>query len=141
MAASVATSAGSYYIPQQSRSTDRTAKYKQYYQASTQGVANDADFTLTAFTLSGTADFMITYVKIGCALCTNTGVYNLLLADETVASMRQADNLAFDQEITFGLDGVRVTGFTSTAPMVQFVASNAAATGSSILLLVQGHYV
>lgn len=132
---------GSYYVPAQSRETDRTPKLKTYYQGATAGAANDADHTLGALALSGTADFVVTYVAIGAHTMTTTANYNLLIGGDTVCSLRGASNESVYKQLDFGLDGLRVTGQTSTSPMVQWVSSNAAATASSKTLVAKGHYI
>lgn len=139
--ASIDTSSGSFYVPWQSRENDRTPKLKTYYQASTQGAAADADHTLGAFLLSGTSDFIVTYVAVGVGLMTSTANYNLLIGGDTVCSLRGVNNGSAFEELTFGPDGIRVADITSTAYVVQFVSSNAAATAGSKTLFVKGHYI
>lgn len=139
--ASIATTAGSYYVRGRSREGDRTPVLKTLYQASTQGAANDADHTLTALALSGTSDFVITRLIVSVPLMTSTASYNVLVAGDTICSLRGANNGSEFRDLKFGYYGLAVTGQTSTAAMVQFVSSNTAATASSKTLFVQGHYI
>lgn len=136
-----ATTVGSYYVPFTSREGDRTPDIKTYYQGATAGAANDADHTLGALALSGTSDFIVTYVAVSVHTMTLTASYNVLVGGETVCTLKGADAAGDFRELTFGIDGLRVTGQTSTSPMVQFVSSNAAATASSKTLVAKGHYV
>lgn len=139
--ANIATTAGSFYVPGRSREGDRTPALKTVYQASTQGAASDADHTLTALSLSGTSDFVITNITVSVPLMTSTANYNVLVAGDTICSLRGANNGSEFQSLNFGYYGLAVTGQTSTAAIVQFVSSNAAATASSKTLFVQGHYI
>jgi len=144
--ASLQTSLGAYFLPNASRTGDKTAKTVNILQANTAGGASDADHTLTAFAVSGTSDFAIDYVMMNVLEATSTANYTLLVGGETVCAFKGLINGNSQTSIVRELDytqfgGMVVTGQTSTAPVVQFVASNAAATAGARILTVQGHYV
>jgi hypothetical protein len=138
---SIDTSSGSYYTPGRSREGDRTPALKTQYIANTQGAVNDADHTLGALALSGTSDFVITNITVSIPLMTSTANYNVLVANDTVCSLRGANNSSEFRSIDFGYYGLAIKDMTSTTVSVQFVSSNAAATASNKTLLVQGHYI
>jgi hypothetical protein len=139
--ASIATTIGTYFSPYASRIGDKTAKTVEYLCANTAGGAADADHTLTAFALSGTADFVIDYMMANVIIATTTARYTMLFAGETVTSFTKGGGESIMEIVDFGdFGGVRITGQTSTAPIVQFVSSNAAATAGSKIITVIGHW-
>lgn len=139
--ASIATTIGTYFSPHASRSGDETAKTIEYLAANTAGGAADADHTLTAFSLSGTSDFVIDYMMANVVIATTTARYTILFAGETVASFTKGGDESVVHLVDFGnVGGCRITGQTSTAPIVQFVSSNAAATAGSKIMTVIGHW-